>query len=32
VRSEWLAVERLLRKRAEEALARGRAAHHPGGD
>ena len=31
VRSEWLAVERLLRKRVEEALARVRATHHPGG-
>jgi len=32
VRSEWLAVERPLRKRAQEALARARTAHHPGGD
>ena len=32
VRSEWGGVERLLRRRAEEALARARTAHHPGGD
>jgi len=32
VRSEWRAVERHLRRRADEALARARAAHHPGGD
>jgi ribonuclease P protein component len=32
VRSEWGGVERLLRKRAEEALARARTTHHPGGD
>jgi ribonuclease P protein component len=32
VRSEWLGVVRLLRKRAEEALARARKAHHPGED
>jgi ribonuclease P protein component len=30
VRSEWLGVERLLRKRAEEVLARSGAWHHPG--
>ncbi|MGO9838048.1 MAG: ribonuclease P protein component [Polyangiaceae bacterium] len=32
VRSEWHAVERLLRKRAAEALAQGRVADHPGRD
>jgi ribonuclease P protein component len=32
VRSEWLAVMRLLQKRAQEALARARPTHHPGGD
>ena len=30
VRAEWLGVERLLLKRAAEALARGVAPHHPG--
>jgi ribonuclease P protein component len=30
VRAEWLSVERLLRKRATEALAQRRAPHHPG--
>jgi len=30
VRAEWIGVERLLRKRAEEALARAPSAHHPG--
>ena len=30
VRSEWLAVGRLLRKRAAEALARASHPHHPG--
>lgn len=30
VRSEWLGVERLLRKRAAEALARASHPHHPG--
>jgi ribonuclease P protein component len=29
VRGEWLAVERLLRKRAAEALARASTTHHP---
>jgi ribonuclease P protein component len=32
VRSEWRAVERLLRKRAADALAQARAADHPGRD
>lgn len=30
VRAEWLSVERLLRKRATEALAQRKAPHHPG--
>ncbi len=30
VRAEWLGVERLLRKRAAEALARSSGTHHPG--
>ena len=30
VRAEWLGVERLLRKRATEALARAAGPHHPG--
>lgn len=32
VRAEWLAVGRLLAKRAAEALARGPGRHHPGGE
>ncbi len=31
VRAEWLSVERLLQKRAAEALARGATPHHPPG-
>lgn len=30
VRAEWLGVERLVRRRAAEALARASAPHHPG--
>jgi ribonuclease P protein component len=32
VRTEWLAIERLLKRRAAEALARPRTGHHLGGE